>query len=101
MSVMRFTIRAPDHSNEYVNPSSEAPTVTRFIGWPSIDRFNTPWLKAGETASISLVMMNLRDLTGVEVVLTFDPALLEAVDVGPGTLLTLSAANPAAASAAA
>jgi general secretion pathway protein D len=46
-------------------------------------------LKAGETASVSLVMMNARDLTGLEVVVTFDPALLEAVDVGPGTLLTL------------
>ena len=28
----------------------------------------------------------------MEVVLTFDPALLEAVDVGPGTLLTLDGA---------
>jgi general secretion pathway protein D len=46
-------------------------------------------LKMGETAAVSLVMMNARDLTGLEVVLTFDPALLEAVDVAPGTLLTL------------
>ena len=37
-------------------------------------------------------MMSLRDLTGLEVVLTFDPALLEAVDVCPGTLLTLDGA---------
>jgi hypothetical protein len=33
--------------------------------------------------------MNARNLTGVEAVLTFDPALLEAVEVAPGTLLTL------------
>jgi general secretion pathway protein D len=46
-------------------------------------------IKTGGTASVSLVMMNARDLTGLEVVLSFDPAVLEAVDVGPGTLLTL------------
>ncbi|HVR69566.1 MAG TPA: cohesin domain-containing protein [Vicinamibacteria bacterium] len=49
-------------------------------------------LKAGETAAISLVMMNARDLNGLEFVLTYDPALLEAVDVAPGTLLTLDGA---------
>jgi general secretion pathway protein D len=49
-------------------------------------------LKLGETAAISLVMMNARDLTGLEVVLTYDPAILEAVDVAPGTLLTLDGA---------
>jgi general secretion pathway protein D len=46
-------------------------------------------LKMGETAAVSLVMMNARDLTGLEVVMTYDPAILEAVDVTPGTLLTL------------
>jgi general secretion pathway protein D len=46
-------------------------------------------LKMGETAAVSLVMMNARDLTGIEVVVTYDPAVLEAVDVTPGTLLTL------------
>ncbi len=46
-------------------------------------------LKMGETAAVSLVMMNARDLTGIELVVTYDPALVEAVDVAPGTLLTL------------
>ena len=50
-------------------------------------------IKTGETASVSLVMMNARDLTGLEAVLTFDSALLEAVDVAPGTLLTLDGAS--------
>ena len=49
-------------------------------------------IKAGETASVSLVLMNARDLTGLEAVLTYDPAILEAVDVAPGTLLTLDGA---------
>jgi hypothetical protein len=49
-------------------------------------------IKTGETASVSLVLMNARDLTGLEAVLTFDPAILEAVDVAPGTLLTLDGA---------
>jgi general secretion pathway protein D len=46
-------------------------------------------LKVGETASIAVVLMNARDLTAVEFVMTYDPAFLEAVDIGPGTLLTL------------
>jgi general secretion pathway protein D len=49
-------------------------------------------IKTGETASVSLVLMNARDLTGLEAVLTYDPAILEAVDVAPGTLLTLDGA---------
>lgn len=49
-------------------------------------------LKMGETAAVSVVMMNARDLTGVELVVTYDSALLEAVDVAPGTLLTLDGA---------
>ena len=33
--------------------------------------------------------MGVQDLTGVELALAYDPALLEAVDVSPGSLLTL------------
>jgi hypothetical protein len=46
-------------------------------------------MKMGETAAVSLVIMNARDLTGIEMVVTYDPAVLEAVEVAPGTLLTL------------
>ncbi len=46
-------------------------------------------LKVGETATISVVLLNTQDLVGVEMVLSYDPALLEAVEVAPGPLLTL------------
>ncbi len=50
-------------------------------------------VKVGETASVSLVLLNARDLTGVEVVLAYDAATIEAVDISPGTLLTIDGAS--------
>jgi general secretion pathway protein D len=50
-------------------------------------------LRVGESASVSLVLMNTRDLTGVEVVMTYDPAIIEAVEVSPGTLLTIDGSS--------
>lgn len=49
-------------------------------------------LKTGETASISIVLLNVQDLIGMEMVLNYDPALLEVADVGAGPLLTLDGA---------
>ena len=49
-------------------------------------------LKTGETASISIVLLNVQDLIGMEMVLSYDPALLEVADVGAGPLLTLDGA---------
>jgi general secretion pathway protein D len=46
-------------------------------------------LRVGETATVSVVLLNTQDLVGMEMVLSYDPALLEAVDVSPGPLLTL------------
>jgi len=46
-------------------------------------------LKVGETATVSVVLLNTQDLVGMEMVLSYDPALLEAVEVAPGPLLTL------------
>jgi hypothetical protein len=45
--------------------------------------------RVGETANVSLVVLNAQDLVGAEMLLTYDPALLEGVDVAPGPLLTL------------
>ena len=45
----------------------------------------------GEIISVSLVVVGLRDLTGLEAVLTLD-AGLEAVEALPGSLLTLDGA---------
>jgi general secretion pathway protein D len=49
-------------------------------------------LRVGETANISMVLLNVQDLVGMEMVLSYDPALLEAVEVGAGPLLTLDGA---------
>ena len=48
-------------------------------------------VKMGEIISVSLVVVGLRDLTGLEAVLTLD-AGLEAVEALPGSLLTLDGA---------
>jgi hypothetical protein len=50
-------------------------------------------LKVGETSTVSVVLLNAQDLTGVEMLLSYDPALLEAVDLSPGPLLTLDGAS--------
>jgi hypothetical protein len=49
-------------------------------------------LKAGETGMVSLVVMNAQDLMVVEFALNYDPTFVEAMDVSPGTLLTLDGA---------
>jgi general secretion pathway protein D len=46
-------------------------------------------LRSGETGSLGLVLVNAKDIMAVEVVLAFDPALVEAVDLAPGALLSL------------
>jgi general secretion pathway protein D len=46
-------------------------------------------LKAGDSGSLSLIVIGLQDLIGVEAVLSYDPTLLEAVEAAPGPLLTL------------
>jgi general secretion pathway protein D len=51
-----------------------------------------PSVRIGETATLSLVLMNLQGLEAVDVVVAFDPALLDATDAKPGTLLTMDGA---------
>ena len=43
----------------------------------------------GATTSAGIVVMGVQDLTGVELVVAWDPRLLEATEVAPGALLTL------------
>ena len=46
----------------------------------------------GATATVGIVVMGVQDLTSVALSLSYDPALVEAVDVSPGSLLTLDGA---------
>jgi len=46
-------------------------------------------LRVGESGTVSLVLMNGQDLLTVEFILNYDPSFVEAMDVVPGTLLTL------------
>lgn len=49
-------------------------------------------LRVGESSNISVVLLNVQDLVGMEMVLSYDPALLEVADVAAGPLLTLDGA---------
>ena len=49
-------------------------------------------LRVGESSNISVVLLNVQDLVGMEMVLSYDPALLEVADVAAGSLLTLDGA---------
>jgi general secretion pathway protein D len=44
---------------------------------------------AGLTTTVSVVVMAAQDVNSVDLVLAYDPAIVEAVDVGSGPLLTL------------
>jgi general secretion pathway protein D len=46
-------------------------------------------IPVGGTGAVGLVIMGAQDLRGVDVTVTYDPAVLEAQDVAPGPLLTL------------
>jgi len=46
-------------------------------------------LKVGETGTLGLVAVGAREALSVEVVLTYDPALVEVADLAAGSLLTL------------
>ena len=46
----------------------------------------------GQTVTLSLVLMNLQGLEGLDVALAFDPALLAAGDAKAGSLLTMDGA---------
>jgi hypothetical protein len=46
-------------------------------------------LRTGENGSLDVVVLGARDILAVDVVLRFDPTLLEVVEAVPGPLLTL------------
>ena len=49
-------------------------------------------IPVGGTGTVGLVVMGVQDLRGVDLSITYDPAVLEAQDVSPGPLLTLDGA---------
>jgi hypothetical protein len=49
-------------------------------------------IKPGEIGSVSIVLIGARDLLAVELVLSYDPSVIEAVDVAAGALLSLDGA---------
>jgi hypothetical protein len=50
-------------------------------------------IRVGELATVSVVVVGVKDLLAVELVLAFDAALLEPVDAGSGSLLTLDGSS--------
>jgi general secretion pathway protein D len=72
-------------------PAAPAPTAlasARAVFSPAKAR-----VKPGEVVGVSLVLVGARGLTAVDVALSYDPTQLEAVDVAPGTLLTLDGSS--------
>ncbi len=67
------------------------PTASGAEARPASLLFSPPEasLKVGEKGGLGVVVVGARDILSVEVVLTYDAALIELVDVAPGSLLTL------------
>ncbi|HXB54741.1 MAG TPA: cohesin domain-containing protein [Vicinamibacteria bacterium] len=88
---------APSPGPPGASPSPEPPEVQPPDARPTTALFSPPEasVKAGQTTALSLVVVGARDLRAVEAVFVYDPALLEAVDIAPGSLLTLDGANVA------
>ncbi|MGE0456141.1 MAG: secretin N-terminal domain-containing protein [Vicinamibacteria bacterium] len=66
-------------------PAAAAPTA----GLSALIRPGSIELGPGDEAAIDVVVLGARDLTQVELVLAYDPSLLEGVEATAGTLLTL------------
>ena len=74
--------------------ATPTPTPPPSGGGASGSAFSPPEtsVRAGEMTTVSLVLMNAQNITGIDLMIAFDAGVLEAVDVGPGTLLTLDGA---------
>ncbi len=46
-------------------------------------------VRPGEVGAVSVIVMGAQDLTSVELIVSFDPGVIEPVDMAPGALLTL------------
>jgi general secretion pathway protein D len=53
-------------------------------------------VRVGDTTTLTVVVLNAQEMTGVELALGYDPALAQLGEVSPGTLLTLDGAEVAA-----
>ena len=73
----------PRAAGRAASPPSPAAAVSASLNPPNVRT------SIGQTATLSLVLMNLQGLEGLDVVVAFDPALLEAGDAKAGTLLTM------------
>jgi len=76
---------------QLVRPELRAPVLWGLV--VGVAQAATPlafwWLDTATVYALGLVVMGAQDVQGVEVVFTYDPTLVEVVDVGAGSLLTL------------
>ncbi len=68
-------------------PRPPSPGQARLVWSPAELR-----IKAGETATLSVVLVGARNVTGIEMQLAYEAGALEIVEANPGTLLTLDGA---------
>jgi hypothetical protein len=78
---------APEQAPPPSGPSEPAPLVSAVFSPPQAA------IKLNTNGSISVVLMGAKDAVGVDVSLTYDAALAEAVDVITGSLLTVDGAS--------
>ncbi len=77
----------PPQASSTPPPASEVRPARVLFSPPQIR------LKAGETGAASVVVLGATGLTSVDVNLTYDANVITAVDVSPGSLLTLDGAS--------
>ncbi len=70
-------------------PSSGAAPATLQSSARAVFSPSEARVKVGESVAISVVLIGGRNVTAADVGLAYDASLLEAIDVSPGTLLTL------------
>jgi general secretion pathway protein D len=77
------------------SPAEEGPPPSATSG-PMVSAVFSPpeaTIKLNANGSVSVVLMGAKDVTRVDISLTYDSALAEAVDVTTGSLLTVDGAN--------
>jgi general secretion pathway protein D len=80
------------------SPEEGPPPSAQAQGGPLVSAVFSPPesnVKVNSNGTTSVVLMGAKDVVRVDVMLTYDPALVEAVDIVSGSLLTVDGANVA------
>ncbi len=79
--------RAPGAAHDEAGPAAPEGPVTALFSPPELS------LNVTATGTLALVLVGARDVRSVDLSLTFDSRLVQAVDASPGSLLTLDGSS--------